>query len=226
MRDSCGVLFDVDGTLVDTTYLHALCWHDALRAADHIVPMAVLHRAIGMGSEQLLDHVLGEHRNRDEDDAISTAHKTLYRVHWERLVALPRASELVRACSEAGLRVVFASSADEHELDALQAALDVDDAVDTTTNADDVERTKPAPDILQVALDKAGLSPSDVVFVGDAVWDCIAANKLDIPFVGLTCGGTSEAELREAGAAEVWRDPGDLLDNLGERLATWFPDRR
>lgn len=207
------MLFDVDGTLVDTTYVHTLCWHDALRSYDHVVPMAVIHRAIGMGSEKILDHLLGDTRDREQDDAISSAHKTLYRQHWERLTALPRAADLLRACAAAGLRVVLASSADERELAALRAVLDADDAIAAATNADDVDHTKPDPDLLQVALDKGDLSARDVVFVGDAVWDAAAAAALAIPFIGLSCGGTSAAELRAAGAVAVYRDPGDLLDH-------------
>lgn len=222
MRASAGILFDVDGTLVDSNYLHTVCWHDALRAADHVIPMARIHRAIGMGSEQLLDHLLGDRRDKSGDDAISTAHKTLYRVHWERLTPLPGAADLLRACAGAGLRVVLASSADEKELAALRAALDADDAIAGATHADDVERTKPAPDLLSAALETGELDASDVVFVGDSVWDGAAAAKLEIPFIGVTCGGTSAAELREAGAVEVWRDPAELLDQLDERLSEWF----
>jgi HAD superfamily hydrolase (TIGR01509 family) len=217
-----GILFDVDGTLVDSNYLHAVTWHEALRVKDRVVPMAVIHRGVGMGADKLLDHLLGEQRDRDDDDAISTAHKTLYREHWEQLTPLPRAAELLRACAEAGLVVVLASSADEAELGALRAAVDADDAIASSTNADDVDHTKPDPDLLEVALSRGGLAPADVVFVGDSVWDGHAAAKLSIPFVALTCGGTSAAELTDAGAHEVWADPGELLDHLDERLPVWF----
>jgi HAD superfamily hydrolase (TIGR01509 family) len=209
-----GVLFDVDGTLVDTSYLHAVCWAEALRQAGHHVPMATAHRAIGMGSDELLDHLLGSGRDRDDDEALTSAHLTLYKQHWGRLQALPGAVELMRACVGRGLRVVLASSASKEELAALRSALDADHAIHAATSSTDAGAGKPSPDILEAALDQSGLAPERVVFVGDAVWDGKAAQRAGVPFVGLTCGGTSEAELRDAGAVEVWRDPADLLVNF------------
>lgn len=213
-----GILFDVDGTLVDTTYLHAVCWWDALRANGHHVPMANIHHAIGMGGDELLDHLLGKDRDHDADDTLSDTHLALYQQYWQRLQALPGASDLLRRCKAAGLQVVLASSASQQELDALMAVLDADDAVDVGTTADDADSAKPAPDIVHAALERAGLDAADVVFVGDAVWDAAACEKAGVPFVGVTCGGTPEADLREAGAVEVWRDPADLVENF-ERSA-------
>lgn len=207
-------LFDVDGTLVDTTIVHALCWHDALRAHDHIVPMAAVHRVIGMGSSELLDHLLGDDRDHDQDDAISSAHRILYRQHWERLLPLPRAVDLVRACAARGARVVLASSAQPDELAMLRNLLDVEDVLHAVTGAEDVDAAKPAADLIHVALEKAAAEPSSAVFVGDAIWDAIAAEKAGVGFVGVSCGAASAAELREAGALEVWDDPADLLANL------------
>jgi HAD superfamily hydrolase (TIGR01509 family) len=213
---SRGVLFDVDGTLVDTTYLHAVCWAEALRGAGHELPMAVVHHAIGMGSEEILDHLLGEDRDTDADDEISAAHRTLYRQYWGRLPLLPGARELLHATADRGLRVVLASSAHQDELDVLRATLDCDDVIDVATSSSDAEAGKPRPDILQAALDASGLSAQDVVFVGDAVWDGAAAARAGVPFIGVICGGTAAAELREAGAIEVWRDPAELLERLGD----------
>jgi HAD superfamily hydrolase (TIGR01509 family) len=209
-------LFDVDGTLVDTTYLHAVCWAEALRQHEHVLPMATIHHAIGMGSDRLLDHLLGEDRDRSEDDALDAAHLTLYQQHWGRLRPLPGAAELLRRCAREGLAVVLASSASEGELHALRSALDADDAITAATSASEAEGSKPAPDILQVALDKAGSAAADSVFVGDAVWDGYAAARAGTPFIALTCGGTSAAELYEAGALEVWRDPADLLEHFAD----------
>ncbi|MEU3453659.1 HAD family hydrolase [Micromonospora sp. NPDC006766] len=211
-----GVLFDVDGTLVDTTYLHTVSWWEALRQADHRVPMARIHRSIGMGSDKLLDHLLGPERNRDADKQLRDVHDARYAEYWERLMPLPRAAELLRACAARGLRVVLASSAAERELAALRAALDADDVIDTATSSADAQRSKPAPDILVAALERSGLAAERVVFVGDSVWDVAAAGRLDIPCIGLTCGGTSRAELAGAGAVAIYDDPGALLDALGE----------
>jgi HAD superfamily hydrolase (TIGR01509 family) len=209
-----GVLFDVDGTLVDTTYLHAVCWAEALRQHGHSVPMADIHHLIGMSGDRLLDEILGEGRDHDADDELTDAHLTLYRQHWGRLVPLPGAADLLRACADRGLDVVLASSASEEELTALKSALDADDAITVATSSSDAGSGKPAPDILQSALDQSGLAADRVVFVGDAVWDGEAAKRAGVTFVGVTCGGTPESELRAAGAVEVWRDPAALLAKL------------
>jgi HAD superfamily hydrolase (TIGR01509 family) len=214
--DQRGVLFDVDGTLVDTTFLHAVYWAEALRQHGHQVTAADVHHAIGMSSDQLLGRLLGDDRDAAEDDAMTDSHDTLYKQSWGRLSTTPGAAELVRECAGRGLSVVLASSASEDELAVLREALDVDDAITEATSSSDAEAGKPAPDILQTGLDRSGLAADRCVFVGDAVWDGSAAQKAGITFVGLTCGGTPESELRRAGAVEVWRDPADLLAHFDE----------
>lgn len=209
-----GVLFDVDGTLVDTTYLHAVTWGEALRQFGHDVSMATVHRSIGMGSDRLLDHLLGDDRDADQDEDLVTVHLALYKQHWGRLRPLPGAAELLRACASRGLQVVLASSAGDEELAALRSALDADDAIGTATSSADASSSKPAPDILQAAMGQSGIAAQDAVFVGDAVWDGQAATRAQMSFIGLSCGGTSAAELYEADAVEVWRDPAQLLENL------------
>lgn len=209
-----GVLVDVDGTLVDTTYLHTVCWWEALRHEGHDVPMSRLHRAIGMGSDKILDHAVGTDRERSGDSRLRHGHDALFGEYWERLRPLPGAADLLRACAQRGLLVVLASSASERELRALRAALDADDVVAVATSSADADESKPAPDIVQAALDQAGLKPDQVMFIGDTVWDVAAAAHLDIPCIAVTCGGTSRAELANAGAAAVYEDPGDLLANF------------
>jgi HAD superfamily hydrolase (TIGR01509 family) len=210
-----GVLFDVDGTLVDTTYLHAVCWWQAFRQHDHDVPMARIHRAIGMGSDKILDELLSDDRDRDKDDELRTGHSALYSQYWTALRPQPGAVELVRDCARKGLTVGLASSAAPPEFAVLRRVLGIDDVVAGVTNSGDAEESKPDPDIVQAALDRTGLNAEDVVFVGDAVWDVYAAGKLSIPCVGLTCGGISAAELRDAGAVAVYADPAELRENLG-----------
>jgi HAD superfamily hydrolase (TIGR01509 family) len=211
-----GVLFDVDGTLVDTTYLHAVAWWEALRQHDRDVPMAAIHRGIGMGSDKLLDHLLGEQRDHDEDDAMVKAHEVLYAAWWERLRPLPGAADCLRTVAGRGLAVVLASSAREAELRKLRRVIDADDVIAAATSSADAEQSKPAPDILQAALDQSDVDPRRAVFVGDSVWDVQAAAKLDIPCIGLTCGGTSADELSEAGAVATYEDPAALLVALDD----------
>jgi len=211
-----GVLFDVDGTLVDTTYLHAVAWWEALRQHDRDVPMAAIHRGIGMGSDKLLDHLLGEQRDRDDDEAMVKAHEVLYGAWWERLRPLPGAADCLRTVAGRGLAVVLASSAREAELGKLRRVLDADDVIAAATSSADAEQSKPAPDILQAALDQSDVDPRRAVFVGDSVWDVQAAAELDIPCIGLTCGGTSADELAKAGAVATYEDPAGLLAALDE----------
>ncbi|WP_433053661.1 HAD family hydrolase [Dactylosporangium sp. CS-033363] len=217
-----GVLFDVDGTLVDSVYLHAVAWWQALRQHDHDVPMARIHRAIGMGSDKILDELLGPGRDASADSEIRAAHSALYAPHWPALRPLPGARKLLDACADRGLKVVLATSASRPELDALLRCLDADASLTAVTSADDASQSKPAPDILEVALSRSGLSADEAVFVGDSVWDVHAAGKLAIPCLGLTSGGLCAAELLDHGAAGIYADPQDLLDHLDEALTTAF----
>ena len=211
-------LFDVDGTLVDTNYLHAVTWWEAFAQAGHVVPMAEIHRAIGMGSGLMLDKLLPQDRDKGDDADIRAAHSALYATYRSRLRPLPGAADLLRACKRQGLAVVLASSADEPEFNMLRAALDAEDAIDAATFSGDVEASKPAPDLVQVALDKAGVPAGEAVFTGDTVWDVQACQKAGVPCIGLLSGGISRDELTSAGAAEVYPGPGDLLASLGESL--------
>jgi HAD superfamily hydrolase (TIGR01509 family) len=218
-----GVLFDVDGTLVDTSYLHAVCWQEALRQHGHHIPTVEVHRAIGMGSDETIEHLLGPDRDTDEDKAMADAHLTLYQQHWGRLVRLPGAQQILRACKARGLRVVLASSASEAELTALREAIDCDDAIEVATSSTDAGEGKPSPDLIQAALARAELDPEQAVYVGDAVWDGVAAGRAGVPFIAVRCGGTPEDELRAAGAVEVWRDPAELHEHLDASLLGRLP---
>jgi HAD superfamily hydrolase (TIGR01509 family) len=217
-RKMTAALFDVDGTLVDTNYLHAVTWWEAFIEAGHQVPMVDIHRAIGMGSGQLMDELLPADRDKDADAGIRTAHSALYGTYWSRLQPLPGATELLRACKRRGLAVVLASSADEAEFAALRAALDAEDAIDAATFSGDVESSKPEPDLVQAALAKVGVPAEEAVFTGDTVWDVQACQKAGVPCIGLLSGGVSPGELTGAGAAEVYAGPDDLLAGFDSSL--------
>jgi len=211
------VLLDLDGTLTDTTYLHTVIWWQALRSYGHVVPMARIHRAVGLGADHLLDEVLGTERERDRsaDDGIADA---LFAAEYERLVPLPGARDLLGACRDLGLRTVLASSASQRDLEADLDAFDAHDLVDEATTSADAEDSKPSPDILSAALEQAELAAEDVVYIGDAVWDVKAAGRLGISCVGLESGGTSRAELLEAGAYETWVDTAARVRQLDSSL--------
>jgi HAD superfamily hydrolase (TIGR01509 family) len=157
-------------------------------------------------------------RERDADANIRTSHSALYATYWSRLRPLPQAADLLRACRDHGLAVVLASSADEAELKVLRAALNAEDAIDAATSSADVKTSKPAPDLVQVALDKAGVAAHEAVFVGDTVWDVQACRKANVPIIGLLSGGICRDELTAAGAAQVYPGPAELLADLGNSL--------
>jgi HAD superfamily hydrolase (TIGR01509 family) len=209
-------LFDVDGTLVDTNHLHVTTWWEAFRQAGHEVPMHAVHRAIGLGSEDLVAHLLGEGRDQDEVDALSQAHKTLYATYFERLPALQDAGRLVRRLADDGWAVVLATSAGGAELGALRRAIDADDAIKATASADDVERGKPSPEPVEHALELAGVPAERAVFVGDTVWDMRAGTKAGVRSVGVLSGGIPRADLEEAGAVAIYRDVAQLLAELAD----------
>ncbi|MFD1211908.1 HAD family hydrolase [Arthrobacter sp. GCM10027362] len=214
-----GVLFDVDGTLVDSNYLHTLAWWQAFRRCGHDIPMASIHRAVGMGGRRLIAHLLGNHRNAEDDGLLEETHTAVFSTFWPSLRPLDGARDLIRRCAEAGLGTVLASSARQEELAVLRRVVDADAWLAAATSSSDAKRSKPAPDILEAALRAGGLQAAGAVFVGDAVWDVLAAAELKIPTIGLTCGATSEAELREAGAVEIYASPAALLDAFaGSRL--------
>ncbi|MEE4546905.1 HAD family hydrolase [Streptomyces sp. V4-01] len=219
------VLFDVDGTLMDTVYLHTVAWWEALRQQGAHVTMARIHRCIGMGSDHLLDSLLGEEHDRGGDDALSAAHDTLYAQYWSRLAPLPGASDLLRACAARGWRVVLASSAKQQEAEVMIDALDAGDAIDAVTTSSDVSSSKPAPDLVQRALDKAGVPVGRAVFVGDAAWDGEAARAAGVRCLGLLTGGWTRKELAEAGMEAVYDSPADLLNHLDDSALAFPPGR-
>jgi HAD superfamily hydrolase (TIGR01509 family) len=204
-----GILFDVDGTLVDTNYLHVVAWWHAFRAFGHTVPMRALHETVGQGSDRFVETILGHH---DED--VANAHTDFYGPFLHDLAPFDGAADLLRATKKAGLAVVLATSASAKEAGHLRAALDADDVIDKVTSKDDVEESKPDPDIVQTALDKAGLSADQALFVGDTVWDVEAARRADLDCVAVLSGGISEHDLRDAGAIAVYRDVKHLLDDF------------
>ncbi|MFG2892443.1 HAD family hydrolase [Streptomyces sp. NPDC048248] len=207
-------VFDVDGTLTDTNYLHTVAWWEALHQAGHQVPMWQIHRSIGMDSTHLLERLLGRDRRTEQDAAISDAHATLYGTWRERLPALDGAGELLRKVAGRGWRVVLATSARGSELTALREAIDADDAILGATHSDDVDKGKPAPDLVEAALRQAEVPPERAVFIGDTVWDIQAASRVGVPCVALLSGGIGHGELIEAGAVAVYENAAALCAAL------------
>lgn len=208
------VLFDVDGTLVDSAYVHALAWWQAFRQHRYDVPMAAIHWHIGMGGDRLVDSLLPADRDKTADANIMASHAAVFATSWPSLRALDGAKDLLAQCHAGGLAVALASSARKEDLAASRNALGADAFIHAATSANDAKEGKPAPDILVAALEAVGATPAGAVYVGDAVWDMKAAAALGMPSIGVTCGGRSAAELLDAGAAKVYAGPRDLLNNL------------
>ncbi|MFJ9425195.1 HAD family hydrolase [Streptomyces sp. NPDC101249] len=207
-------VFDVDGTLVDTNHLHAVTWWEAFRQAGHHVTTHEVHRAVGLGSDDLVARLLGEEQAAREAESISAAHAVLYGQYVARLAAFRGVGSLLRTLADQGWRIVLATSAGGAELSALRAAIDADDVIEATAGGDDVERGKPAPDPVALALDLVGAAPERSVFVGDTVWDMRAGSRAGVRCVALLCGGIPRQDLEGAGADAVYDDPAHLLAEL------------
>ncbi len=224
-RGDPAVLFDVDGTLVDSNYLHVYAWQRAFDSEGIQVAAWRIHRSIGMDGSKLVRTLSGD-APADVQDRLSDAHSRYYREITPLLAPLPGARVLLRRVADLGLQVVLASSAPDDELDTLRKVLACNDVISATTSSHDVDTAKPEPGILQVALDRAGVTAEQAVFVGDAVWDARAAAQAGLACIGMLSGGTSGSELQTAGAAPIFADPQDLLENLeSTRIAGLVPNR-
>jgi len=200
-------ILDVDGTLVDTNYHHAIAWHRALHAHGHRVQMWKIHRHIGMGGDQILDALIGEDAAAADGEAIREAEAEAYGRLIGEVEAMDGARELIEKLHEEGDTVILASSAKQEEVD--HYLLDASELVHDWTTSADVEATKPEPDLVHAALGKAG-NDNPSVMVGDSVWDVEAAKRAGLPTLAVLTGGFSEAELREAGASQVVESIGRL----------------
>ncbi len=205
-------ILDIDGTLVDSNYHHAVAWYRALRQFGSVQPLYEIHRHIGMGGDQLVASLAGEAFDEEHGDDVRQAEKALYMQLITEIEPLEGARELIERLKERGHTVVLASSAKADEVDHYLDLLDAREIADGWTTSADVEATKPEPDLVVAAVEKAG--GGEAVMVGDSIWDCQAAERAGLQTLAVMTGGFSEAELREAGAAEVFKTLPELLDRL------------
>jgi HAD superfamily hydrolase (TIGR01549 family) len=207
-------ILDIDGTLVDTNFHHAIAWFRAFRQHDIVLPIWRIHRHIGMGGDQMIGALCGDKTEEEQGDDIRAAEKVLYTELIDEVQPLRGSRELIEDLKERGHAVVLASSAKQDEVDHYLDLLDARELADDWTTSADVEATKPKPDLVQAALDKAG--GGDGMLVGDTTWDCEAAKRAGVPAVAVLTGGFSEAELRDAGAVAVYQSIEELRGALDE----------
>jgi HAD superfamily hydrolase (TIGR01509 family) len=212
MTGSAAIL-DIDGTLVDSNYQHTLAWYRALRQHGHVAPMWRIHRHIGMGGDQLVSSLCGDEVEERDGDDIRAAEKALYMSMIEEVEPLEGARDLLLDLKRLDRRVVLASSAKPDEIEHYLDLLDARGLADAWTSSGDVEATKPAPDLVEAALDRIGGGPA--VMVGDSTWDCEAAKRAGVETLAVLTGGFSEQELRDAGASAVY----DSIEDLRMRLS-------
>jgi HAD superfamily hydrolase (TIGR01509 family) len=205
-------ILDLDGTLVDTNYQHALAWFRAFRDHGIVLPVWRCHRHIGMGGDQLVAALAGDEAERERGDALREAENEHYQELIDETEPLAGAREFLETLKRRGHVVVLASSAKQHELDHYLDLLGARELADAWTSSADVEKTKPHPDLVLAALEKAGTR--DAVMVGDTTWDCEAAGRAGIATIAVRTGGFSTEELRDAGAAAVF----DSIVELAEAL--------
>lgn len=213
-KHATAAILDIDGTLIDTNYHHAVAWFRAFRQHGHVVPIWQIHRHIGMGGDKLVAALLSEEAEEREGDDIRAAEKALYLTFIEEVEPLRGARALMEDLRDRGSQIVLASSAKEDEVDHYLDLLDARGLADGWTTSADVEATKPDPDLVLAALDKVG--SKDAVMIGDSTWDCRAAKAAGITSIAVLTGGFSSEELREAGAADVYESIDELRQKLDE----------
>jgi HAD superfamily hydrolase (TIGR01509 family) len=211
-------ILDVDGTLVDTNYQHALAWYRAFRSHGIDLPVWRIHRHIGMGGDQLVPALTDEATERELGEQIRATEGKRYQELIDEVQALRGSRELIEDLRRRGHSVVLASSAKPNELEHYLDLLDAREIVDGWTSAEDVEATKPEPDLVNVALARAGGRAGDAVMVGDSSWDAEAAKRAGVATIAVLTGGFSTQELLEAGAKQVFRSVDQLREGLSETV--------
>ena len=210
--DATAVIFDVDGTLVDSVDFHAEAWQRAFSAFGFDFDLVKIRSQIGKGGDQILPVFLDEDARGNLGERIEEYRQHLFeRDYFHRVLGFPKVPELFRFLIDAGKTIALGSSARSDDLKVYKKAAGIEGLTTVETTSDDAERSKPHPDIFIAALDRLKLPAADVVVVGDTPYDVEAAQKAGMKAIGLLCGGFSKQSLVEAGAVDVFRGPSHLL---------------
>jgi HAD superfamily hydrolase (TIGR01509 family) len=205
------VLFDVDGTLVDSNEAHVDSWAVAFREAGHPQEVDDIRRQIGKGGDLLVPSLFPQ-ANEAQRKAISDAHGRHFKsAYFDHVKPFPDARALLERVKQSGRTIILASSAKKDEVEHYVRLLEAEDLIDAVTSIDDVDASKPEPDVFEAALDKAGVGPDAAIVVGDTIYDVDAARRVGVATVAVTSGPYDRAQLKDAGALAVFVDVGDLL---------------
>lgn len=214
MSETDAVIFDVDGTLVDSNYQHALAWYRAFRSVQITLPIWRIHRHVGMGGDRIISALAGDDVEQRYGDDLRSRHGSEFARMIDEVAPLDGARDLLNSLRSSGIEVTIASSGEREMVDRFLDLIDAGDAVGAIVSTQDVGQSKPAPDLVETAVARAqARSP---VMIGDAVWDARSAIDAGVPFVAVLSGGFSTQELVESGASAVYRSPRDILEHLGE----------
>jgi HAD superfamily hydrolase (TIGR01509 family) len=209
-------ILDIDGTLVDTNYHHTIAWFRAFRHHGIILPIWRIHRHIGMGGDQVVKALTDERTEREQGEEIRSTESSLYRELIDEVEPMDGSRELIKELRQRGHTVVLASSAKEQEVDHYLDLLDARDLADSWTTSADVEATKPEPDLVQAALDRGGGPAAEATMIGDTPWDVKSAHGAGVGTLAVLTGGFAAAELREAGAIDVFESVAELCSKLDQ----------
>ena len=214
-----GVIFDVDGTLVDSVDLHARAWQRTLAKWGHDVPFETVRSQIGKGGDELMPVFLSPEEVERDGKTISKERDALFKAEYlDQVRPFPGVADVVRALLDRGVKVALGSSGKDEEVEHHKRLTGIDGMGVVQTTSEDAEKSKPHPDIFVAALKKLGLPAGDVVAVGDTPYDAEAAVRAGITPVGVLCGGVAAEDLQKAGCVALFRDPADLLGRLGEAV--------
>ena len=214
------VIFDIDGTLVDSVDLHAQAWQEAFKRFGREIPYQDVRHQIGKGGDQLMPVFFSKEELDRFGEELEKYRGDLYkREYLPRVRGFPKVRELFERIKADGKRIALASSAKEDELETYKKVARIEDLVEKETSADDADKSKPHPDIFEAALEQLGdIAPDEAIVVGDTQYDAQAAGKLNLRTIGMLCGGFPEEELREAGCIAIYRDPADLLARYDDSI--------
>jgi phosphoglycolate phosphatase-like HAD superfamily hydrolase len=207
------VIFDIDGTLVDSVDLHARAWQETFKHFGKEIPYNEVRHQIGKGGDQLMPVFFSKEKLDEKGSEMEKYRGELFkRDYLPQVRAFPRVRELFLRIREDGKRLALASSAKEDELKTYKKIADIEDLVEEETSADDADKSKPHPDIFEAALESLGdIKAHEAIVIGDTPYDAEAAGKINLQTIGVLCGGFPEAELKTAGCIQIYKDPADLL---------------